>query len=145
MSNLAYTLGRLFIPIVFLVSGARKFMNIKSTTDALAAKALPIPDQIAVWTGMPKYEALAYLAAGIEVVCGLLLILGFGTRVAALVLCVYVVGTIYVSHDFWNMDGAQATANLTQALKNLAIMGGLLLLFAGGGGPHSLDGRRRAI
>ena len=46
-----------------------------------------------------------------------------------------------IFHDYWNMTGAAATANSTNFYKNLAILGGLLILVAAGPGRHSLDKR----
>ena len=48
-------------------------------------------------------------------------------------------GTIVLSHAFWGMDGAARAMNQTQALKNLAIMGGLLMLAVVGPGRYSVD------
>lgn len=143
MARLTYTLARILIPLLFIVAGAGKFMAIAGFAKVLEAKGLPVPDQIADWTGLPKFEALAYLVAGVELIGGLLLLFGLATRFAAVVLCLFTLGTIYVSHHFWTMDGAALDANMTQALKNLAICGGLLLLAVGGGGPVSLDARIR--
>ena len=66
--NVAYTLGRIFIPIVFLVSGIQKVMNIGEIAQMLAANGVPIPDEIVPYLsylgGIPKYEALGYLIEG---------------------------------------------------------------------------------
>jgi putative oxidoreductase len=91
--------------------------------------------------GIPKYEALAYLSAAVEVVCGLLVLVGLKARWAALLLAVFTACTIIFIHHFWDMDGAALIENRTQALKNLSIMGGLLLIVAVGSGPSSVDHR----
>jgi hypothetical protein len=63
--NAAYTLGRIFIPIVFIVEAIQSFLNVGEFAKKLAASQLPIPDEIAnllVYFGNPpKYEALGYL------------------------------------------------------------------------------------
>ena len=46
-----------------------------------------------------------------------------------------------IFHDYWNMTGAAANANATNFYKNLAILGGLLILVAAGPGRYSLDKR----
>ena len=139
--NVAYTLGRIFIPIVFLVSGIQKVMNIGEIAQMLAANGVPFPDEIVPYLGgIPKYEALGYLIAAIEIICGLMVLIGLKARWAALVLIVFTACTIIFVHPFWE-GGADQIANRTEALKNLSIMGGLLLIVAVGAGPSSVDDR----
>jgi putative oxidoreductase len=140
--NVAYTLGRIFIPIVFLVSGIQKVMNIGEIAQMLAANGVPIPDEIVPYlAGIPKYEALGYLIAAIEIICGLMVLIGLKARWAALVLIVFTACTIIFVHHFWDMQGAALIQNRADALKNLSIMGGLLLIVAVGAGPSSVDDR----
>ena len=109
--NVAYTLGRIFIPIVFLVSGIQKVMNIGEIAQMLAANGVPIPDEIVPYLsylgGIPKYEALGYLIAAIEIICGLMVLIGLKARWAALVLIVFTACTIIFVHHFWDMQGAE--------------------------------------
>ena len=103
----------------------------------LAANNIPIPDEIAPYLGgIPKYEALGYLIAAIEIVCGLMVLIGLKARWAALVLIVFTACTIIFVHHFWDMEGAALIDSRTDALKNLSIMGGLLLVVAVGSGPE---------
>ena len=142
--NAAYTLGRIFIPIVFLVSGIQKVMNIGEIAQMLAANGVPIPDEIVPYLsylgGIPKYEALGYLIAAIEIICGLMVIVGLKARWAALILAVFTACTIIFVYPFWE-GGADQIASRTEALHNLSIMGGLLLIVAVGAGPSSVDDR----
>ncbi len=138
--SLVYSLGRIFIPVLFIVSGFNKFANVAGISKSLAAKNIPVPVQLEAWTGMPKYDALGYLVGAVEVVFGLLVLVGWQARFAAVVLLLFTVATIFTAHDFWNMEGAAVAANLTQALKNLSIIGGLLLIVGAGSGSLSVDG-----
>ena len=140
--NVAYTLGRIFIPIVFLVTGIQKVMNIGEIAQMLAANGVPIPDEIVPYLGgIPKYEALGYLIAAIEIICGLMVLIGLKARWAALVLIVFTACTIIFVHHFWDMQGDALIQNRADALKNLSIMGGLLLIVAVGAGPSLVDDR----
>ena len=140
--NAAYTLGRIFIPIVFLVTGIQKVMNIGEIAQMLAANGVPVPDEIVPYLGgIPKYEALGYLIAAIEIICGLMVLIGLKARWAALVLIVFTACTIIFVHHFWDMQGDALILNRADALKNLSIMGGLLLIVAVGAGPSSVDDR----
>ena len=140
--NAAYTLGRILIPIVFLVAGIQKVMNIGEIAQMLAANGVPVPDEIVPYlAGIPKYEALGYLLAAIEIICGLLVLIGLKARWAALVLIVYTACTIIFVHHFWDMQGDALIQNRADAVKYLSIMGGLLLIVAVGAGPSSVDDR----
>lgn len=140
--NAAYTLGRVFIPIIFLVMGIHKALNIGDFAKKIAALSIPIPDEIVPYLGsIPKYEALGYLIAGIEIVCGLMVLAGLKARWAALVLIVFTACTIIFVHPFWEMDGNALIENRTQALMNLSILGGLLLIVAVGSNPIPADRR----
>jgi putative oxidoreductase len=139
--NVAYTLGRILIPLVFIVTGIQKLMNISQFAKLLADQKVPIPDEFVSWLGsIPKYEALAYLIAGIETLCGFLVLIGLQARWGALVLVVFTACTIIFVHPFWE-GGLDQIAQRTEALKNLSIMGGLLLIVAVGSGPSSVDHR----
>jgi putative oxidoreductase len=59
-------------------------------------------------------------------------------------LFLYIIPTTYFFHNFWTMTGMDQQNNLAHFLKNLAIMGGLLLLAANGPGGYSLDARSSA-
>lgn len=140
--TVAYTIGRILIPILFLVNGIQKALNVGEIARMLEANNIPIPEQIVPYLGsMPKYQALGYLIAAIEIICGLMVLIGLKARWAALVLIVFTACTIIFVHHFWDMDGAALIEARTEALKNLSIMGGLLLVVAVGSGPDPTGNR----
>jgi putative oxidoreductase len=113
MSVIAAVLGRLLLAAMFIVSGLQKVADPGPTAQMLAATNLPA--SFALPTGV------------FELVAGVLLAIGLMTRLVAIVLFVFVGLTIFFfHHDF--ADPLQGTL----ALKNLAIMGGLLMTFAYG-------------
>jgi putative oxidoreductase len=120
MSLIAAVLGRILIAIMFIVSGAQKVADPGPTGQMLLATNLPA--SFALPTGV------------FELVAGVLLAVGLMTRLTAFVLFVFVGLTIFFfHHDF--ADPLQGTL----ALKNLAIMGGLLMTFAYGQVRGTLD------
>src|SRR5215470_6709205 len=139
MSRLLYALGRILLPAVFIVAGWNKLLDIKGVIAQLEPKNLPIPFETDQYIGMPKLEALAYLVAAVELFGGVMILIGWKARWAALVLFVFSGLTIYYFHDFWTMEGADRLLNQTMALKNLSIMGGLLMVMAIGSGPVALE------
>jgi putative oxidoreductase len=142
MMNVAYALGRIFVPIVFIWEAIQKLLDIRRFAKLLADNNVPLPDEVAAYLGsMPKYEALAWLLAVIELVCGLMILIGLKARWGALLLIVFTAGTIVFVHHFWDMTGDAYLLNQIQALKNLSILGALLLIVSVGSGPHSVDRR----
>lgn len=140
--NTAWALGRIFVPIVFVWEAIHKLLDIGRFARLLADSNVPIPNEVTPYLGgMPKYHALAWALAVLELVCGLMILIGFKARWAALLLIVFTAGTIFFVHNFWVMTGDAYEQNQIQALKNLSIMGALLLIVAVGSGPHSVDRR----
>jgi putative oxidoreductase len=85
---------------------------------------------------------LGYLIAGIEIICGLMVLIGLRARWAALVLIVFTAcAIIFVPQYFWDLAGSAQIEARTELLKNLSIMGGLLLVVAVGARPD-LTGNR---
>ena len=136
MRDIAYALARIAVPILFIVSGFGKFMNIGGIANHAAMKAF-----VNFFGGIPSPIVLGYLVAAIELGAGVLLLIGLKTRWAALTLFIFTGYTILFVHNFWMMEGAVRAAQQSQALKNLAIMGALLLLALMGAGRYSVDER----
>ncbi|HEX3858107.1 MAG TPA: DoxX family protein [Pseudolabrys sp.] len=121
--------GRIVIAIIFLMSGIEKFMGLGETTAEIASKNLPVPN------------ILAIAAAAAELGGGLLVVVGFQTRLAALGLALYTAIAAYFFHDFWHYPaGAEHTDNMIHFMKNMSIIGGFLMLAAAGAGRYSFDG-----
>jgi putative oxidoreductase len=142
MSRLVFALGRILVPIIFIVSGWNKLLDIKGTVTALESKNIPVPVEIETYIGMPRFEALAYLVAIVELFGGVMVLIGWKARWAALLLLVFTAAATFYFHNFWVMEGADRAMNQIQALKNLAIMGALLMIAAVGSGAVALDRNR---
>lgn len=117
-------LGRLLMAAIFLVSVFGKLANPSGTIGYIASAGLPAP-------------LLGYAAAvGVELLGGLLLVLGYRTRWVAALLAGFSIASALAFH---NALGDQN--QLFHFLKNLAMAGGLLQLVAFGAGSLSLDAR----
>jgi putative oxidoreductase len=137
MWEIVYAVGRIAVPVVFIVFGVIQFMNIGAyLRDPAVVKF------VSVTGNMVPPAAVAYAVAAVNLIGGLMILVGFKARWAALALFVFTGLTIFFAHPFWNMEGAARAANQAHALKNLAIMGALLMIAAMGPGRFSLDGRR---
>lgn len=90
--------------------------------------------------GVPAPEFFAWVSSAIELVAGIALILGVATRYSALLLLLYVIVATVFAHRYWEYPAVAQTAQYFNLIKNLAVMGGLLLLFVTGAGRFSVDG-----
>ncbi|WP_374581688.1 DoxX family protein [Pseudoduganella sp.] len=117
--------GRILMAAIFIMSGIGKIAAPAATMGYISAMGLPFP-------------AVALAGAiGIEVIGGLLLVLGLYTRPVALALAAFSIVTGLVFHS------AVGDQNqMIHLMKNLAMAGGLLQVAAFGAGSLSLDARR---
>jgi len=138
MSDIAYALGRVAASVVFVVFG-----YIQVTTIANYVGHAAVLKFVADTGKILSPVMVAWSVAMIDLIGGLLLLIGFKTRWVAPVMLVFVALTIWYAHPFWTMEGAARATNQAHALKNLAIMGALLIFAAYGGGRYSVDGMRR--
>ena len=122
--------GRLLLALLFLPAGLSKITGFAGTVGYIASKGMPIPTVAAV------------VAIIIEVVAPLALLAGFGTRWAALVLAGFTVVATFIFHNFWAMPAEQAMMQQLMFFKNIAVVGGLLILAAHGAGAWSVDAKR---
>lgn len=91
--------------------------------------------------GMPAAELLIWPALLVELIGGAMLLAGWKARWAALVLALFTVPATFVFHAYWGVPADQALNQQIHFMKNLAIIGGLLSVFAHGSGPYALDRR----
>ena len=136
------SVGRFLFAILFIVSGLLHLLDLAGTTEAIAAKVM-MPAAISEYvmqlegvTGMPMAHMLAIAAGGLELAGGLAIAFNLGARVFALLLALFVIAATFYFHDFWTQAWPDAKGNMIQALKNLSLIGGLLIIAGIGGGPR---------
>lgn len=130
-----YAVGRVLVPIVFIVAGFQKLWDIGSVARTIASIEM-LHRHLFNFMGPMGF---AYLVAVIEIVGGSLVLIGVWTRFAALILLIYAAIVTFTLHDFWNMQGVARDGNQIHFLKNLSIMGALLMIAAAGAGRYSVD------
>lgn len=122
-------LGRLLFALIFIVSGPTHFSG--EAIHMAAAHGVPLA-RIAV----PAAGVIALLG-------GLSILFGLRARFGALLLLVFLIPVTLAMHDFWNaVDPMTVQIQRVMFMKNLALMGGALLIAYFGSGPFSVDGRR---
>ena len=113
-------LGRIFLSTIFLIEGINKIFNYENTIEYMENFSVP--------------EYLAIPAIIVEILFPLLLVVGYQTKISALVLAMFTLATALIFHtDFTNQ------MQLTSFLKNFAITGGFLIIFVRGAGKYSID------
>jgi putative oxidoreductase len=101
-----------------------------------------VPVQFETWTSLPRYEVVGYAIALVEVLGGVMVLIGFQARFAACLLFLFAFGMLFVTFDLLTLDGLMRAVQ-RQALMHLSVMGALMLIAAAGAGPWSFDGRSR--
>ena len=125
-------LARLLLAALFLPAGISKISGFAGTAGYIASVGLPLP------------ELGAAIAIAVEVLGGIALIIGFGTRWAALALAVFTLVASFFFHAYWALPAEQQMMQQLMFMKNIGVVGGLLALAAFGAGAFSLDARRKA-
>jgi putative oxidoreductase len=131
-SHAATLLGRFLLALLFVVGGFSKIGGFDGIVGYIGSKGLPLPQLLAVGTIV------------LEIVAGLALIAGLKARWAAAALAVFTVLATFLFHNYWAMPEEQQRIQYLLFSKNIAVVGGLLMVVAFGPGRWSLDARQRA-
>ncbi|HTW28396.1 MAG TPA: DoxX family protein [Acetobacteraceae bacterium] len=117
--------GRILLAWIFVMAGFGKLMSPGATIGYFGSIGLPVP------------VAAYAVALFVEILVGLALLVGYQTRVSALILAVWCILTAITAHsNFANRD------MMIHFMKNFAMAGGLLFVAAHGAGAISLDAAR---
>lgn len=124
--------GRILIAFMFMQSGYGKLTDLSGTAGYIASG------------GLPNSTALAGLTGVFELVGGLAILIGFKARWAALLLAGFTLVASFLYHRYWAVPADQQIVVQLLFMKNMAIVGGLLVIAALGTGPVSMDTRKSA-
>jgi putative oxidoreductase len=119
-------LGRILLGGIFVLSGYGKLMGLSAFAASLEQK------------GVPFASVMALIGAPVEFFGGLAIVLGIETRYAAALMAGFVIMATLISHRFWEYQDAARQMQQTHFLKNVAIIGGFVVLFVQGGGRFAL-------
>ena len=124
--------GRLLIALLFVPAGFGKIAGFAGIVGYIQSKGVPMP------------EVCAAIAVFAELGLGLLVLIGWQTRWAALGLAIFVGVITPIFHNFWAAEAAQVTMQQQAFFKNIAVIGGLLVIAAFGAGGWSVDGKSKS-
>jgi putative oxidoreductase len=130
LQNPLALIGRLLLAFMFVPAGFGKIAGF--------AGAVGYANSV----GMPMATAGVAAALVIELFGGLALLIGYRTRIAAVLLAIFTLVASFFFHNYWAMPAEQQMMQQLMFTKNLAIVGGLLAFAAFGAGGWSLDAKR---
>ena len=123
-------LGRLFFALIFLMAGPNHFSG-----QAIAYAASQ---------GVPMAAIAVPLSGVLAIVGGLSILLGYRVRIGAWLIALFLVAVTPTMHKFWTVtDPMMQQMQMIMFMKNVAMLGGALLITQFGSGPLSLDSRRK--
>ena len=120
MTNILDLIGRVFISLVFLLSGFNKIGNYEGTVD---------------WMESFDIQGIILIPAIIlEVVAPILIMVGYKVKISAALLSLFCIATAIIFHnDFSNQ------MQFVSFMKNIALAGGFLFIVVNGAKDFSLD------
>ncbi|WP_201540028.1 DoxX family protein [Psychrobacter sp. 1044] len=120
LQALSAPIGRLLLSMIFIFSGFTKITSYAATQGYMEAMGMP---------GM-----LLPLVIAVELLGGIAILLGFKARLVAILMAGFSVVSALLFHQFW-IDESQ----MNPFMKNIAMAGGFLMIFAHGAGAYSID------
>jgi putative oxidoreductase len=127
IENTVNLIGRILIASLFLPAGISKLMGFDGTVAYFSSLGLALP------------AVLAVAVIVIEIVGGISLIVGYKTQMTAIILALFTLGASIIGHAYWAVSADQVFVAKLLFYKNIAIVGGLLILAGAGAGQISLD------
>ncbi len=111
-------IGRILFTVLFLASALGHFTQ----TQGMAMFA----ESMGVKPGRPLV-----LLTGVQILIGaLMVLLGVWADIGLLLIAAFVLPTAFLMHPFWKMEGEMAQLQQSQFMKNVALGGAALMLFA---------------
>jgi putative oxidoreductase len=129
IQNALNLVGRLLVVALFLPAGLSKITGFAATVGYFGFLGIPAPTLAVVAT------------IALEVLGSIALLVGYQTRVTAIVLAIFTLAASIAGHAFWAAPADQAFVAQLLFFKNVAVMGGLLVLASAGAGQWSVDGK----
>ena len=127
VADAAALVGRILLAILFMKSGWGKIGGFEQTAAMMASK------------GVPMAQIALIVTIVLELGAGLMLVVGYKARWAALAIALWLIPVTIMFHGYWNVPADQVMNQTNHFFKNVSIFGGMLMVFAFGPGRYSLD------
>jgi putative oxidoreductase len=126
-NDFAALVGRILIAVLFVPSGFSALTGFADTAELIRSQGVPLP------------QAAAAVRILVELGAGLLILVGWKTRWAAVAFIVFLVVITPIFHNFWSGPADDRPINQIMFMKNAAVCGAFFLLLAFGPGRYSID------
>ena len=134
-------LGRALLSVIFILAGINKILNwgssehvlMQALVSARAHMGFPFIDS-ALQIMQQHISLCLVLATMAELFGGLLVFLGMFVRFGAFLLVMYLIPTTFLFHAFWRLAPPESDIQVVMFMKNITILGGLLVVWAFGSG-----------
>jgi putative oxidoreductase len=127
--KISVLIGRILFSLIFLMSG-------------LMGHFKPETAQYAASAGVPMASVLVPLSGIIAILGALSIILGFKAKMGAWLIILFLIPVTFMMHKFWGItDPMQMQMQMSLFMKNIALIGGALIISYFGAGPLSIDNK----
>lgn len=127
MRDITDLIGRIFLSAIFIFEAVDSTLFFEKTKQTMSQFGL-------TWNqDMLLYGAIFFLITG-----GLMVLLGYRTTLGSMMLLIYWLPVTFIVHDFWNYPKDQVRMQSILFMKDIAIIGGLLMLAGKGSGRYSI-------
>jgi putative oxidoreductase len=131
LKGLVSLLGRVLLCAIFLMAAiGNNIPNFDATVKVMKDRGVPQAQYALI-------GAIVFLIVG-----GVSVIAGYTARFGAFLLLVFLALATYYFHNFWDLTGQERQEQMIHFMKNVALMGAMLVIIANGSGAWSLDARR---
>lgn len=120
LQEISAPIGRLFLSMIFIFSGFTKITGYAATQGYMESMGVP--------------SMLLPLVIALELFGGIAILIGFKARLISLLFVGFNIVSALIFHQFWNDE-----SQMNPFMKNIAMAGGFLLIFAHGPGAYSID------
>jgi putative oxidoreductase len=127
MRDITDLIGRIFLATIFIFEAIDSSLFFDKTKQAMTQHGLTWNQDLLL------YSAIFLLAVG-----GLMVLLGYRSTLGALLLLLYWLPVTFIVHDFWAYPKSELREQSILFMKNISIIGGLLMLVGKGSGRYSM-------
>lgn len=127
MRDVIDLIGRIFLSAIFIFEAFDTALYMDKTKETMARYGLGNSQEFLI------YGAITLLITG-----GIMVLVGYRSTLGAFLLMLYFVPVTFLVHDFWNYPKAELRLQSILFMKNIAIIGGLMMLMGKGSGRYSI-------
>ena len=127
MRDITDLIGRIFLATIFIFEAIDSTIYFGKTKLAMTLHGV-------TW----NQDFLLYCAIFLLFVGGLMVLFGYRSTLGAVMLLLYWMPVTFIVHDFWNCPQDELREQSILFMKNIAIIGGLLMLAGKGSGRYSI-------